>query len=246
MGMRLARPSSTHLHPAPPLPGNVSRRYGAAFGTKLNWGLSTVEQPGAGGRHIRCTRGRGEGGTSLLNGMLYNRGSRETFAEWHRAATRTGPETGTGPGTDTGAGGNAAVDSAKAQAKEIDWSVEACVERFRRHELNSRGGSLQHGGAGEVAVSDLPGGEGTSPIARAFVEAAQQAGHRLNPDQNDLSPGSSQVPNLCPRGNPSQYRCILVLSCFDGDRFAQRFARLMWPGLPAIALTACCANMLTR
>ena len=202
MGMRLARPSSTHLHPAPPLPGNVSRRYGAAFGTKLNWGLSTVEQPGAGGRHIRCTRGRGEGGTSLLNGMLYNRGSRETFAEWHRAATRTGPETVTGTGTDTGAGGNAAVDSAKAQAKEIDWSVEACVERFRRHELNSRGGSLQHGGAGEVAVSDLPGGEGTSPIARAFVEAAQQAGHRLNPDQNDLSPGSSQVPTLSPRGIP--------------------------------------------
>ena len=57
-------------------------KYGAAFGTTLNWGHATVAQPGCGGRHIRCTRGRGVGGCSLVNGMLYNRGAREIYDAW--------------------------------------------------------------------------------------------------------------------------------------------------------------------
>ena len=58
---------------------NDPMKYGSAFGSRLNWGHATVAQPGAGGRHIRCTRGRGVGGCSLVNGMLYNRGAREIY-----------------------------------------------------------------------------------------------------------------------------------------------------------------------
>jgi len=57
-------------------------KYGAAFATTLNWGYATVEQPHCGDRHIRCTRGRGVGGTSLVNGMLFNRGAREIYDQW--------------------------------------------------------------------------------------------------------------------------------------------------------------------
>ncbi|GAB5367213.1 hypothetical protein AAMO2058_001210500 [Amorphochlora amoebiformis] len=57
-------------------------KYGASFATTLNWGYATVEQKECGSRHIRCTRGRGMGGTSLLNGMLFNRGAREIYDEW--------------------------------------------------------------------------------------------------------------------------------------------------------------------
>ena len=57
-------------------------KYGASFATTLNWGFGTTPQPGAGGRHIRCTRGRGVGGSSLVNGMLFNRGAREIYDQW--------------------------------------------------------------------------------------------------------------------------------------------------------------------
>ena len=57
-------------------------QYGASFGTDLNWGFATVAQPYAGGRHIRQTRGRGVGGCSLVNGMLYNRGASQVYDSW--------------------------------------------------------------------------------------------------------------------------------------------------------------------
>jgi len=65
---------------------NVSdpMKYGAAFATTLNWGFATIEQKFAGNRHIRCTRGRGVGGTSLVNGMLFNRGAKEIYNAWEK------------------------------------------------------------------------------------------------------------------------------------------------------------------
>eukprot|EP01052_Picozoa_sp_SAG31_P016641 SAG31_NODE_1109_length_9860_cov_22.119353_4_plen_689_part_00 len=64
--------------------GEVSdpMKYGASFGTELNWGFATVSQTHALGRHIRQTRGRGVGGCSLVNGMLYNRGAPAVYDSW--------------------------------------------------------------------------------------------------------------------------------------------------------------------
>ena len=139
-------------------------KYGAAFGTTLNWGHATVAQPGCGGRHIRCTRGRGVGGCSLVNGMLYNRGAREIYDTW---------------GADSGSGGPT-------------WSAEACLPYFKAHEDNSRGASAWHGAGGEVRIADIPT-QNLSPIATAFREASVQAGHADNGDQNSLDPSRSQL-----------------------------------------------------
>jgi cytochrome b involved in lipid metabolism len=94
---------------------NDPMKYGAAFGTSLNWGHATVAQPGAGGRHIRCTRGRGVGGCSLVNGMLYNRGAREIYdIGWAHAAVAAVPPL-----------------PQQSESAEWPWSAELCLPYFK-------------------------------------------------------------------------------------------------------------------
>ena len=49
---------------------------------KHNWSFSTVPQPGLNGRRGYQPRGRGLGGSSSINAMLYIRGQREDYAHW--------------------------------------------------------------------------------------------------------------------------------------------------------------------
>jgi choline dehydrogenase-like flavoprotein len=47
-----------------------------------NWAFSTVPQPGLGGRIGYQPRGRGLGGSSAINAMVYLRGQREDYDDW--------------------------------------------------------------------------------------------------------------------------------------------------------------------
>ena len=47
-----------------------------------NWGLATVPQKGLGGRIGYQPRGRGLGGSSAINAMIYIRGHRCDYEEW--------------------------------------------------------------------------------------------------------------------------------------------------------------------
>ena len=47
-----------------------------------NWAFSTVPQPGFGGRGGYQPRGRGLGGSSSINAMVYLRGQREDYDDW--------------------------------------------------------------------------------------------------------------------------------------------------------------------
>eukprot|EP01047_Picozoa_sp_COSAG01_P001529 COSAG01_NODE_35_length_34814_cov_128.883624_18_plen_538_part_00 len=180
-------------------------QYGASFGTELNWGLATVTQPGAGGRHLRCTRGRGVGGCSLVNGMLYNRGAGEIYDAWGAITQPPPPPPAAGAVSEAGS-------NSTGSGPALGWSAVECLPYFCRHENNSRcdglpaaaggvgGGSgvgvghssdmaqniinrRWHGSGGEVRVADIPAGS-LSPIAGAFHRACQEAGHRANHDQN--------------------------------------------------------------
>jgi choline dehydrogenase-like flavoprotein len=54
-----------------------------AFQTpKTNWGFETVPQPGLNGRRGYQPRGRGLGGSSAVNGMVYIRGNRWDYDNW--------------------------------------------------------------------------------------------------------------------------------------------------------------------
>ena len=47
-----------------------------------NWGYSSEPEPGVDNRQISCPRGKGLGGTSSINGMVYVRGHACDFEEW--------------------------------------------------------------------------------------------------------------------------------------------------------------------
>ena len=50
-----------------------------------DWGFQTEPEPGMHGRRLPWPRGRGPGGTSLINGMLYLRGHRADYDAWAAA-----------------------------------------------------------------------------------------------------------------------------------------------------------------
>lgn len=52
---------------------------------RLNWRFQTTPQPGLDGRCIPLPRGRGLGGSALINGMVYFRGHARDYDDWARA-----------------------------------------------------------------------------------------------------------------------------------------------------------------
>ena len=52
------------------------------FHPVYNWGFHTDPDPGMDGRRIYWPRGRGLGGSSSINGLVYMRGQREDFDGW--------------------------------------------------------------------------------------------------------------------------------------------------------------------
>jgi choline dehydrogenase len=49
---------------------------------RFNWGYRSEPEPGLGGRRIACPRGRGLGGSSSINGMVYIRGNPLDYERW--------------------------------------------------------------------------------------------------------------------------------------------------------------------
>jgi choline dehydrogenase len=50
---------------------------------RFSWCYETEPVTGLGGRRLPCPRGRVLGGSSTINGMIYVRGQREDFDDWH-------------------------------------------------------------------------------------------------------------------------------------------------------------------
>ncbi|GAB5488269.1 MAG: choline dehydrogenase [Parasphingorhabdus sp.] len=55
---------------------------------KYNWGYLSKSEAALDGRKITCPRGKGLGGTSSINGMVYVRGHRCDFDEWEAAGAK--------------------------------------------------------------------------------------------------------------------------------------------------------------
>ncbi|MGW4391687.1 GMC family oxidoreductase [Streptomyces sp. NPDC004685] len=77
--------------------------------------------------------------------------------------------------------GNRADYDGWAAADAMGWSYADVLPYFRRSEDNQRGEDAFHGVGGPLTVSD---GRSGHPLASAFVQAAEQAGHKANDDFN--------------------------------------------------------------
>lgn len=119
-----------------------------------NYGFATEPQPGLNGRRGYQPRGRGLGGSSSINGMIYIRGVPSDYDGWAAA----------------GCDGWAWEDVLPY------FKRSECNERLAGHEADA-----WHGGRGPLHVADT---RSLNPFDRRFVECAQTAGIPYNHDFN--------------------------------------------------------------
>ncbi|WP_375390914.1 choline dehydrogenase [uncultured Sphingomonas sp.] len=119
-----------------------------------NWGFWTEPEPHLDDRRLWWPRGRGLGGSSAINGMIYMRGHPLDYDEWRQMGLA-------GWGWD---------------------DVLPYFRRLERHHrANETGGGEHHGAEGPLHVSP---GESRSPFNAALIEAGRQAGYPVTEDFN--------------------------------------------------------------
>ena len=92
-------------------------------GRRYNWAYLTDPEPHMNNRRMECGRGKGLGGSSLINGMCYIRGNPLDYDNWARQ-----------PGLE-------------------NWSYLDCLPYFKAAERRDIGGNDYHGESGPVSVT---------------------------------------------------------------------------------------------
>jgi choline dehydrogenase len=92
-------------------------------GRRYNWAYETEPEPHMNNRRMECGRGKGLGGSSLINGMCYIRGNALDYDGWAQIE---------------GLG---------------DWSYLDCLPYFKKAETRDIGPNAYHGGDGPVHVT---------------------------------------------------------------------------------------------
>lgn len=125
-------------------------------GRRYNWAYLTDPEPHMNNRRMECGRGKGLGGSSLINGMCYIRGNAMDLDGW-----------------------------AKLDGLE-DWSYADCLPYYKKSETRDVGENDYHGGSGPVSVTTSQRGDkiGNNELFNAMVEAGVQAGYPRTNDLN--------------------------------------------------------------
>ncbi|WP_350447521.1 choline dehydrogenase [Pseudomonas solani] len=126
-------------------------------GRRYNWAYETDPEPHMNNRRMECGRGKGLGGSSLINGMCYIRGNALDFDNWAKA-----------PGLE-------------------DWTYLDCLPYFRKAETRDIGPNDYHGGDGPVSVTTPKTGNNPlfHAMVEAGVQAGYPATDDLNGYQQE-------------------------------------------------------------
>jgi choline dehydrogenase len=121
-----------------------------------DWKYETDPEPHMGGRRVFHARGKVLGGSSSINGMIFQRGNPMDYERWSRD-----------PGMET-------------------WDYLHCLPYFKRMETRyladgSVGADDWRGGDGPLRLEQGPA---RNPLFAAFFAAAQEAGYPLTDDVN--------------------------------------------------------------
>ncbi|WP_152227398.1 choline dehydrogenase [Pseudomonas sp. SCB32] len=126
-------------------------------GRRYNWAYVTDPEPYMNNRRMECGRGKGLGGSSLINGMCYIRGNAMDFDGW---AQDKGLE---------------------------DWTYLDCLPYFRKAETRDIGPNDFHGGNGPVSVTTPKAGNNPlfHAMVEAGVQAGYPRTEDLNGYQQE-------------------------------------------------------------
>ncbi|MDR5838039.1 choline dehydrogenase [Caballeronia sp. LZ034LL] len=126
-------------------------------GRRYNWAYETEPEPHMNNRRMECGRGKGLGGSSLINGMCYIRGNALDYDNWASM-----------PGLD-------------------NWSYLDCLPYFRKAETRDIGPNAYHGGDGPVHVTTSKPGNNPlfAAMVDAGVQAGYPRTEDLNGYQQE-------------------------------------------------------------
>ena len=93
---------------------------------RWNWGYESEPEPHLNGRRLNCPRGKGLGGSSSINGLVYVRGNALDFERWKEDEGATG------------------------------WGYADVLPYFKRAEGRAEGGNEYRGGDGPLSTSYGP------------------------------------------------------------------------------------------
>ncbi len=127
------------------------------IGNRLyDWKYESDPEPHMGGRRIYHARGKVLGGSSSINGMIFQRGNPMDYQRW------------------------------AGEPGMAEWDYAHCLPYFKRMETvlledGSTGADAWRGGSGPLVTERGPA---STPLFGAFFEAVQQAGYPLTDDVN--------------------------------------------------------------
>ncbi|WP_207462877.1 choline dehydrogenase [Azospirillum sp. SYSU D00513] len=121
-------------------------------GRRYNWAYQTEPEPFMNNRRMECGRGKGLGGSSLINGMCYIRGNALDYDHWAKQ-----------PGLE-------------------GWSYLDCLPYFKKAETRDIGPNDYHGGDGPVHVTTPKAGNNPlfNAMVEAGVQAGYKRTDDLN------------------------------------------------------------------
>ena len=143
--------------------------------SEYNWAYWAEPEPALRGRSVSCPRGKGLGGSSAINGMVYVRGHDRDFDEWQRTIDSGGGDGGDGDGGGQPRWGGAHV---LPYFKKMEHVCEGGQAADREDALPGR-----RGVEGPLNVSHGVNALGT-PLYDAFIRAGHEAGYGSVPDYN--------------------------------------------------------------
>lgn len=139
-------------------------------GGEYDWRYQSVPQSGLLGRRVAQPRGKGLGGSTLINALGFQRGPLQAYDEW---AAATGD-----PG----------------------WGGQALLPYFKRLETASTGADEWRGGDGPLQVLEIGHVADRNALSRAYADASVEAGFPFNPDWNGANADGTIWTQLTIRG----------------------------------------------
>ncbi len=137
---------------------NTPQAWPGLAGGPFDWAYHSAPQTGLQNRSVVQPRGKGLGGSTLINALAFHRGGRQAYDGWAAATADPG------------------------------WGYAGLLPFFQRLETASGGANGWRGGDGPLHVLAVGNATDLNPLSVAFANAGVAAGYPANPDWNAERP----------------------------------------------------------
>jgi len=173
---------------------HIPAAFPAVFKSGYDWDILGDPEPGLGGRRMYLPRGRGLGGSSSINAMIYIRGNRADYDEWAAMGNagwgyddvlpyfKRAEDNERGEDLYHGVGGPLGVSDSRSMHPLVDTMIEATKQAGHEHNPDLNGARQE--GVGRFQLTQRGGWRCSA--ADAYLHPRGQAPQPRRPDRGAL------------------------------------------------------------